>query len=111
MATLVFRLNNVPDAEANAVRALLTDHHIDFYETSSGNWGFSVAGIWIKNNDDKGRARELIDDYQQHLLPAAEEAESFFHFAARQPLRVILYIGIVLFILYFSLMPFIGIGG
>lgn len=110
MAILVFRLNNVPQAEADAVRALLTDHQIDFYETSSGNWGFSTAGIWLNNNDDKLRARSLIDDYQQHHLPAVEQAESFMQLAWRQPLRVSIYLVIILFILYLSLMPFIGIG-
>lgn len=109
MAIIVFKLNDVPDTEADAVRTLLTEHQIDFYETSSGNWGFSVAAIWINNNDDKPQARRLIDEYQKRM-PATERAESFIHFALQQPLRVIVYTIIILFILYFSLMPFIGIG-
>ena len=108
MATLLFRLNDVPDAEADAVRNLLLEHQIDFYETSAGNWGFSVAGIWLKNNEDKSQARSLIDDYQRHM--PSVDAESFAQFAAQQPLRVVIYFLIVLFILYFSLVPFISIG-
>jgi len=110
MAVLVFRLNDVPAAEADAIRALLIEHHIDFYETSAGNWGFSVAGIWLKNNDDKLLARSLIDDYQQNLLAETDAAEPFSHRLYQQPLRVFIYLVIVLFILYFSVMPFIGIG-
>lgn len=110
MAILVFRLNDVPEAEANAVRNLLLEHDIDFYETSSGNWGFSVAGIWLNNNEDKSRARSLIDDYQQHMPREEENIESFTQVALQQPLRVVVYFVIILFILYFSLMPFIGIG-
>jgi len=110
MAVLVFRLNDVPAAEADAIRTLLTEHHIDFYETSAGNWGFSVAGIWLNNNGDKLLARSLIDDYQQKFLTETDAAEPFIHTLYRQPLRVFIYLVIILFILYFSVMPFIGIG-
>ena len=65
MAKLVFRLNDVPDQEADDVRALLLEHDIDFYETSAGKWGFSVAGIWLKHNEDTEQARNLIDNYQR----------------------------------------------
>ncbi|MCK4742948.1 MAG: hypothetical protein KAT25_03945 [Sulfuriflexus sp.] len=110
MATLVFRLNDVPDAEADAIRNLLLEHKIDFYETSAGNWGFSVAGIWLKNNEDKLQARSLIDDYQQHMPAVEADTESFTQLVLQQPLRVVIYFLIVLFIIYFSLMPFMNIG-
>jgi len=111
MAKLIFRLNDVPDDEADAVREVLLEHQIDFYETSSGNWGFSVAGIWLKNNEDKPRARSLIDELQaQRISQSPADVESFASLSLRHPLRLIVYLGIVLFILYFSIMPFIGIG-
>ena len=100
----------MPEEEADAVRGLLSDHHIDFYETSSGNWGFSVEGIWIKNNDDKSQARNLIDEYQQQRSRNEVEAESFATSLLQQPLRVIIYIGIIIFVLYISIMPFMGMG-
>lgn len=112
MAKLIFRLNDAPEDEANAIRALLEEHHIDYYETNSGNWGFSVAGIWIKNDQDKRQARSLIDEYQrQHHSSSPEEVESFLQVLLRQPLRVIIYLGIVFFILYLSVMPFMNMGG
>ena len=66
MSKLVFRLNNVPEAEAEAVRELLTEHSFEFYETHAGRWGISVAALWLKNDDDFARARELIDAFQQN---------------------------------------------
>jgi len=110
MAVLIFRLNDVPDEEADDVRTLLADHNIDYYETSSGNWGFSVAGIWIKNNDDKLRARSLIDEYQRHRISTSVKADSFITTILQQPLRVIIYLIIISFILYISIMPFLGMG-
>ncbi|MFQ3230986.1 MAG: hypothetical protein ACI9DO_002365, partial [Reinekea sp.] len=38
MASIVFRLNNVPEHEADLVRALLLENDIDFYETDAGRW-------------------------------------------------------------------------
>jgi len=120
MAILVFRLNDVPDEEADAVRGLLNDNHINYYETSAGKWGFSVAGIWLTDNEDKPRARELIDAYQlEHASQSrqayqtrqeAGELDTFMTRLLRDPLRFILYVMIILFILYVSLVPFLGAG-
>ena len=107
MAKLIFRLNDAPEDEANAIRALLEEHQIDYYETNSGNWGFSVAGIWVKNNENKQKARRLIDEYQLTYHSDSDiDVESFLQLLLRQPLRVIIYLAIILFILYFSVMPF-----
>ena len=64
MAKLLFRLNGVTDEEADDVRQLLDDHDLEYYETSAGRWGFSVAAIWLVDNDDFPAARDLLDDYQ-----------------------------------------------
>ena len=42
MATLLFRLNDVPQDEADDVRQLLTDKGIDFYETHAGFSGWAL---------------------------------------------------------------------
>ncbi len=63
---ILFRLNNVPDDEADDVRMLLTDHNIDYYETSAGNWGVSMPAIWLKDADHYASARSLLDDYQKN---------------------------------------------
>jgi hypothetical protein len=64
MAVIIFRLKDVPEDEADEVRELLRANHLDFYETSAGKWGISIAAIWLKDDSQKERARALIDDYQ-----------------------------------------------
>lgn len=112
MAALVFRLNDVPADEADDVRQLLEQHHIEFYETSAGRWGFSVVGIWVKSSGDKPRARELIDAYQQERFgqPASEPVDSLWQRFMENPLRFIIYLAIVVAILYLSIVPFTNIG-
>lgn len=65
MPKILFRLRNVPDDEAEEVRELLTHHHIDYYETSAGNWGVSMPVIWIKDEHQFQQAKELLDAYQE----------------------------------------------
>ena len=64
MAVLIFRLNGVSDEEAQDVRDLLSDNALESYETSAGRWGLSVAGLWLVDENNTVRARELIDAYQ-----------------------------------------------
>jgi hypothetical protein len=61
---LLFRLRNVPDDEAQEVRELLDENGVEFYETSAGNWGISLPGIWLADASDYTRARALLDCYQ-----------------------------------------------
>lgn len=64
MSKLLFKLRNVPDDEAEEVRALLSEHQIDFYETSAGNWGISLPALWVRDETQYSQARELLDVYQ-----------------------------------------------
>lgn len=119
MAILLFRLNGVPEDEAADVRALLDEHRVDYYETESGRWGISLAAIWLKDESQLRRARELIDDYQQQRFVSAREEyerrrsagelETLLGRALREPLRFLLYLVAILLILYLSLMPFLGL--
>ncbi|WP_191602220.1 DUF6164 family protein [Marinomonas algicola] len=65
MAKLVFALKYVPDDEAACVRQILSEHHIEFYETTAGRWQISLAALWVRHDADYQRARELI--YQDQL--------------------------------------------
>lgn len=121
MAVLLFRLNGVPEDEAQDIRALLDENHIDYYETDSGRWGISLAAIWLRDESRLQRARELIDAYQQRRFAlartayeekkAAGELETMLGRAMRDPLRFLLYLAAILLILYLTLMPFFGITG
>ena len=120
MAVIIFKLNGVPDDEADEVRALLTDKGFDFYETSAGRWGISVAALWLKNDEDKALARTLIDEYQHQRqaqvkaeyeqLREQGELESPLSRLLSTPLQVIIYIIFIVLIIYLTLSPFIFIG-
>ncbi|QKT03832.1 hypothetical protein HUS23_08370 [Ectothiorhodospiraceae bacterium 2226] len=117
MPTLLFRLNSVPEDEADAVRALLSEHGIDFYETQAGPWGISVAAIWLRDGADVAAARRLLDDWQAEHARRMQteyaerrrrgEHETLVARLMRHPLRSLLYLAGAAGILYFSLMPFV----
>lgn len=120
MAVIVFKLNGVTDDEADEVRELLQSNHIDFYETSAGKWGFSIAAIWLKNNDMKQAARCLIDEYQHERavrlkqeyaeLQRQGQLETFADRLRQNPAQFVMAVTVILFILYLSLTPFLGLG-
>lgn len=121
MSALIFRLRNVPNEEAEAIRSLLDEHDIDWYETSAGNWGIAMPGLWAANPEQVEHAIQLIDKYQQEL--SAEQRE--LHELQRQqgqnttllerliehPLRSAGIILFCVFILYVSINPFIQMIG
>ncbi|WP_126454319.1 DUF6164 family protein [Sulfuriflexus mobilis] len=120
MAVIIFKLNGVPDEEADEVRALLTEKGFEFYETSAGRWGISVAALWLKNNADQPAARALIETFQQHRqtqikaeheqLREQGKLENALSRLLHNPLQVIFYILFILLIIYLSLSPFVFIG-
>lgn len=81
MAKPVFSLKHVSDEEADAVRALLSDHDITFYETPDNIWRASTPAIWLHNDSDYQAARELINYYQTQRTESRRNAES----ASSQP--------------------------
>ncbi|CAA0081985.1 Uncharacterised protein [Halioglobus japonicus] len=113
MAVLIFRLNGVSDEEAQDVRDLLADNALDSYETSAGRWGVSVAGLWLVNESDKTKARELIDAYQLERyhyfeqLKADAPPETFGDRFKRSPLTVIFFSLLSATVLFLTLSPFI----
>ena len=74
MTIRLFDLAGVPPEEADAVRDLLHAHRIRFYETPRGNWGESLAAIWLPDASQLEYARRLISDYQQKHLKKARAA-------------------------------------
>ena len=113
MAVLIFRLNGVSDEEAQDVRDLLSDNALDSYGTSAGRWGLSVAGLWLVNENDKTRARELIDAYQLERQRYFEDLkldtppETLSDRFKQSPLTVIFYSLLAATILFLTLSPFI----
>ncbi len=117
MAKLLYKLRGVPEQEANEIRELLERHGIEYYETEAGRWQISLAAIWIRHNDDYVHAKALLDAYHEKLFRevradylqrlADGTADTFWQRLQREPLRVILYILAVAFIVYFTVVPFI----
>ena len=73
MTTLLFPLRGVPEDEADEVRELLTEQNIDFYETSAGNWGMSMPALWLRDDTELEKARNLLNVYQQQRFDTARE--------------------------------------
>lgn len=116
MAKLLFRMRNVPDDEAAEVRELLDTHNISYYETSAGNWGISMPGLWLNHDDDYPQARALLDEYQSERAQrmrasyeadrAAGEAETMLDLLRREPAKVLGYLILIAAIIYISLTLF-----
>jgi len=119
VSVLLFKLRNVPDDEAAEVRELLQAQGIAFYETTAGNWGISMPGIWLHDESRLAEARSLLDVYQKNRQIEAREAydlalargerRTMLTLAAESPLKVALLLAALLFILYISIMPFVRI--
>lgn len=117
MPVLLFRLNGVPDDEAEDIRALLDDNAIDYYETDAGRWGISVAAIWLRDDTHLQTAHALINTYEQErAIRARAEYEALrregrhdtlWRRLRREPLMVLLYLAAIAAILYLTIMPFV----
>ena len=120
MSVQLFRLKNVSDDEANDIRDLLLKNNIDHYETPPGNWGISMPAIWLNDNDQLEEAKLLIDAYQQQRqakmkneyeqLKRDGNHQSLVSEFIKNPLQIVLYIGIAAVVLYFSIKPFLDFG-
>lgn len=119
MAIIIFRLKDVPDDEADEVRQLLRDNQLEFYETSAGKWGVSMAAIWLKDDAQQSRARALIDEYQAmrvqqvraeyERLRGEGELETFTDKFRQRPFAVIMILLGILFLVYLLVAPFTSI--
>jgi hypothetical protein len=115
MAVLIFKLRYVPDDEAHEVRELLSDNDIDFYETSAGILGISMPGLWLKNEAQLQKARQLIDEYQQRRQVKAREeyeqgtARTFLDMFKEAPVRYISFILAIILICYLMIFAFFNL--
>jgi len=121
MSKLLLNLRHVPDDEADDVRALLKDNGISFYETVPGPWGFSAGGIWLNDEADAAQAKRLMAQYQAARATRARaeydravregRAETFAGLLRAQPLRVLLIMVAILFLLYLMAWPLLLLDG
>lgn len=121
MAEQIFNLRNVPEDEADEICQLLTEHHIDFYETPAGRWGMSSPGLWVNDAAQFEPAKQLIARYQQERtvrarqLYAEQKAQgqqlTLWASVKMHPMRVVAALLVLGFVLYVSVGPFLKIGG
>ncbi|MFK7993155.1 MAG: DUF6164 family protein [Granulosicoccus sp.] len=117
MSALIFRLRHVPHEEAEAIRNLLSENNIDWYETSAGNWGIAMPGLWAADPEQIGMAHQLIQQYQEEHSAAQRElyeqqrqlgeSPTLVQRLTAHPLRSIGIMVFCLFILYVSIHPFL----
>lgn len=120
MAVRLFKLTHVPDEEAEAVRLLLAEHDISFYETRGGNWGVGTPAIWLHDAAQLDLAKSLIDAYQERhsadvraqFEVEKERGEHATHFGRfrQHPFLVTALVLVSLLILYATLSPFLNFG-
>jgi hypothetical protein len=114
---LLFKLNGVPEDEADEVRELLGANRIAYYETHAGRWGVSVAAIWLRDDSQLDSARRLLDDYQIERFRRARaeydalgregRQETLIERFNRAPIRFLIYVGLVAVVLFAMLAPFL----
>ena len=120
MAKLIFKLKSVPDDEADDIKNLLTENQIEFYESPAGNWEISMHALWLNDEARYAQAKQLIDEYQvrrsqrirletQQKIEQGEH-ETFIQRLLNKPVQFLITLAIIVFILYFSIMPFLEIG-
>lgn len=118
MSKLLLNMRQVPEDEADEVRAMLREARLDFYETQPSRWGISYGGIWITEDEDMPRAKRLMADYQDARRERARAeraaalrdgtAETFADVVRREPLRVLLSVlGILAMLALLALVPFL----
>lgn len=116
MAKLLMNLRNVPDDEANDVRAMLDAQGIAYYETRPSIWGISAGGIWITEDDAFADARRAMDEYQRQRAQRARAeyaaakragtAATFITLLRAEPARVVMSVLGILFALALVTLPF-----
>lgn len=85
MPHLLLNLRDVPEDEADEVRALLAAGGFAVYETKPSLWGVSAGGIWLPEAGDAARARALLADYQARRAAQAREAREQVRREGRLP--------------------------
>jgi hypothetical protein len=100
---------------------MLDAQQIAFYETGPSIWGISAGGIWVTEDAAFAKARRAMDDYQQQRATRARAeyaaakragtAETFITLLRAEPMRVVLSLLGVLFVLGLVTVPFFLLRG
>jgi Family of unknown function (DUF6164) len=118
MSNLLFKLNGVPEDEAEDIRDILESAEIEWYETDSGRWGLGYAAMWTREKEKVDQAKQLIKEYQtERYQNAQSELESLertgekisrLDFFMQSPIKFALLIIFAGLLGYFTVVPFFG---
>jgi hypothetical protein len=116
---LLLNLRHVPEDEIEEVCELMAEHRIAHYVVPAGPFGLSAGGIWLNESEDQPRAKALLDAYQRErgrlareALAAAQRegrAETLWIRLRRQPIQVLVMVGVSLFILLIFFAPVVAL--
>ncbi|MDQ2075177.1 DUF6164 family protein [Marinimicrobium sp. ABcell2] len=119
MATLLFKLNNVPEDEAQEVRELLAEHEFATYETHAGFWGLGVSAIWLSDKSQLPEAKAVLGAYQKertarqrqlfHEQEAQGEVPTVKDKLFSHPIRFIFMVLAIIVVASFTLLPFLAL--
>ncbi|MES2624411.1 MAG: DUF6164 family protein [Pseudomonadota bacterium] len=117
MAVKLMNLRNVPVDELVEIYDLLDCNAIEYYETTAGTFGISLAALWLRDESQLEKAKSLLDEYAEQRLASARvefenlrnagKARSFADFIKENPLRFVLSTALVFALLYISVAPFL----
>ena len=121
MSVLIFRLRGAPEDEVSGIRELLDENGIEYFETKAGNWGIAMPGLWVRDDSQAGRARQLIERYQAERTMRIQKAYARLKAEGRQrtmltvilenPVRFLAYLAVAGLVLYLSVKPFMDLTG
>jgi len=116
MSHLLFKLNGVPEDEADEVREILASAEIDFYETDSGRWGLGYAAIWTREESSVESAKQMIQQYQTERyqrvksehdsLELAGEKITRLEYFMQSPIKFAILLIFAGLLAYFTVIPF-----
>lgn len=113
----LMNLRNVPEDEAEEIRALFEAHGVAYYETPASRWGISMGGFWVHDADEAARARDLLAAYQAERQASQREAwrravsrgevQGYWQRWRRRPVTMLATLLAIAIILGLALVPFL----
>ena len=95
----VFEIGGASREEVEGIRSLLKENKITYYETPHSNYGSTTAAIWVHNEPDYKKAREIVDEIQSSLkdMNKIQNTENIENNRKKRLVPFIIFICIILF--------------
>jgi hypothetical protein len=110
MARRLLDLRGVPDDEHAALRRVLDDAGVDYYELPPSAFGISAGSLWIRDDSEFDKARTVFERFQADWADRARReapVEPLGLQIRRRPLRIVGYALAALFIVLLMAWPIV----